>query len=71
MVQALMQDPVTAADGHTYERHEIETWLAKCDSKSCARTSPVTREVLSHIILNPNRALRSLIDEWQQRHCQT
>lgn len=66
-----MQDPVTAADGHTYERREIEAWLAKCDSQGHARTSPVTREVFLHITLNPNRALRSLINEWQQQQCQT
>jgi hypothetical protein len=26
----LMTDPVVADDGHTYQRHAIETWINKC-----------------------------------------
>jgi hypothetical protein len=31
---ALMRDPVTAADGHSYERREIELWFAGGHVKS-------------------------------------
>ena len=53
----LMIDPVFTADGHTYERSMIATWLATHD------TSPLTNEVLAHKGLTPNIALRALIRE--------
>jgi ribosomal protein L24 len=52
-----MVDPVVAADGHTYERAGIETWLAKNS------TSPMTREKLANRTLIPNHALRNAIGE--------
>ena len=54
----LMSDPVTTADGHTYERQAIGHWLHRHSS------SPITGEVLVHKQLPPNHALRSLIHEW-------
>lgn len=66
--QAIMEDPVTAADGHTYERCNIEEWVAKCDARGRSRTSPMTREVLQHSMLYPNHAIRSLIQDWHQQH---
>ena len=36
----IMRDPVICADGHTYERAEIESWFAN------NRTSPKTGAVL-------------------------
>jgi hypothetical protein len=53
-----VQDPVFAADGHTYERCEIERWL---QTKS---TSPLTNEVLAHKMLTPNHNLRSQIRDY-------
>jgi hypothetical protein len=51
----VMQDPVMAADGSTYDRKAIEMWLSKNN------TSPVTNLPLSHPGLTPNNTLRSLI----------
>ncbi|EOD34617.1 hypothetical protein EMIHUDRAFT_467559 [Emiliania huxleyi CCMP1516] len=53
-----MSDPVMAADGHSYERKQIERWLA---TKS---TSPMTGEALEHSFLTPNHALRGRIREY-------
>ena len=44
----VLSDPVTAADGHSYERSAIERWLA---TKS---TSPLTGEELGFTRLFPN-----------------
>eukprot|EP00210_Caulerpa_lentillifera_P006930 g6626.t1 len=52
----VMQDPVLAADGHTYERKAIEQWL--CQSKE----SPVTRKPISSDVLIPNLAIKHLIN---------
>jgi len=53
---------VFAADGHTYERVEMERWLA---TKS---TSPLTNEVLPHKMLVPNHNLRSQIRDYVEKH---
>jgi hypothetical protein len=58
----IMVDPVFAADGHTYERVEMERWLA---TKS---TSPLTNEVLPHKMLVPNHNLRSQIRDYVEKH---
>ena len=56
-----MNDPVVAADGHTYERSKIEEWLAiKC-------TSPVTGLPLQHANLVVNQTVKSAILEWRER----
>lgn len=54
----IMEDPVFAADGHTYERSEIERWL------QTKNTSPLTNEVLPHKTLVPNHNLRSQIKDY-------
>ena len=51
----LMEDPVTTADGHTFERAAIERWLQAHD------TSPMTGSTLTHTQLAPAIALRQLI----------
>ena len=56
--QELMHDPVTCADGHSYERTNIAQWL------SSHNTSPVTGAVLPNNTLAPNHALRNSIEEW-------
>ena len=53
-----MVDPVVAADGFTYERIEIETWL---DTNS---TSPYTRDPIPSKRLIPNRIIKQQIDDW-------
>ena len=50
----IMRDPVIAADGHTYERAEIEAWFAN------NRTSPKTGAVLPHGLPPPPRGLAAL-----------
>jgi hypothetical protein len=50
-----MVEPCVAADGITYERSQIETWLQGSDR------SPMTGAPLTHKDLVPNRALREMI----------
>ena len=56
-----MSDPVTAADGMTYERAAIEQWLRSSNK------SPSTGAELSHKRLNPNQALKSIIRDWEEQ----
>eukprot|EP00607_Mallomonas_marina_P010555 CAMPEP_0182420312 /NCGR_PEP_ID=MMETSP1167-20130531/5037_1 /TAXON_ID=2988 /ORGANISM="Mallomonas Sp, Strain CCMP3275" /LENGTH=407 /DNA_ID=CAMNT_0024596129 /DNA_START=113 /DNA_END=1336 /DNA_ORIENTATION=+ len=51
----LMRDPMVCTDGHTYERHAIESWL------STRNTSPMTNIPLKNTDLVPNHALKSVI----------
>ena len=51
ITQAVMEDPVMTADGHTYERAAIEQWLASHN------TSPLTGLPLSTHELVPNEQL--------------
>ena len=55
-----MRDPVICADGHSYERAQIEAWLAQSD------TSPKTNLALSHRHLVPNHTLRSAIEGYAE-----
>lgn len=55
--QEPMQDPVVAADGHTYERAAIARWLTSSDK------SPLTGEILAHKELVPNYMLLSSLRE--------
>ena len=58
----LMDDPVVAADGHTYNRKDIEDWFKEHN------TSPNTGEEFDHKILNPNIAMRKQINAWREEH---
>ena len=49
-------EPVTAADGHTYERVAIEEWLA-----TGSRTSPTTNEPLQSTALIPQHTMKKLV----------
>lgn len=51
----LMIDPVVDAEGNTYERSAIESWI---DTKG---TSPITRNKATRDDLRPNRSLKSAI----------
>mmetsp|Transcript_19008 Transcript_19008/g.56986 ORF Transcript_19008/g.56986 Transcript_19008/m.56986 type:complete len:741 (+) Transcript_19008:233-2455(+) len=53
-----MTDPVVCADGQTYQREAIQSWL-----DSGKTTSPLTGAPLEHHILVPNYALRTMILE--------
>ena len=53
----VMRDPVIdPTDGKTYDRANIEQWLAQ------HHTSPQTRQHLTSAMLVPNRALKDTID---------
>ena len=54
-LQALMVEPVIAADGHTYEKAAIETWLQQ------HTISPVTGDFLPHTRIVPNVLIKSAI----------
>nr|XP_043630588.1 U-box domain-containing protein 33-like [Erigeron canadensis] len=59
--QEMMDNPVVAADGYTYEAEAIKGWL-----DSGHNTSPMTNLELPNSSLVPNKALRSAIQEWLQ-----
>ena len=54
----LMRDPVMVCDGFSYERGNIEAWLA------AHRTSPMTGLPLSSTALTPHIALRHAIESF-------
>ena len=54
-----MTDPVTAADGHSYEHSEIKRWLQNSD------LSPQTGALLPNKQLTRSHALRNAIEEFQ------
>ena len=54
----IMKDPVMTADGYSYERSAIAQWLQN------QNTSPMTNEVLAHINITPNYALKGAIVEF-------
>ena len=60
--QSLMGRPRTermAADGFSYERRAIESWLGRGK-----RTSPKTNEELPHAFLVPNRHLKAMCQQF-------
>ena len=79
MSHSLMVDPVTAADGHTYDRAQIES-CPHCSGHNGQPTCPQTREPLVDTRLLPNLALRrtiqrlvdsgrlddAIVKEWQE-----
>jgi len=63
ITQEVMDFPVMAADGHTYERDAIQEYFSR--NKSVVR-SPVTNQALPSLELIPNHAIRSMVREWQE-----
>ena len=61
MTLQMMEDPVIAMDGHTYERVWIEAWLENHD------TSPLTNLPLPSTVVVPNHNLRAQLYQWRQR----
>uniref|UniRef100_A0A672KGC7 WD repeat, SAM and U-box domain-containing protein 1 n=1 Tax=Sinocyclocheilus grahami TaxID=75366 RepID=A0A672KGC7_SINGR len=59
ITREIMKDPVIAADGYSYEREAIESWI---NTKS--RTSPMTNLPLQTTLLTPNRTLKMAILRW-------
>eukprot|EP00475_Leptophrys_vorax_P005689 TRINITY_DN13434_c0_g1_i2.p1 TRINITY_DN13434_c0_g1~~TRINITY_DN13434_c0_g1_i2.p1 ORF type:complete len:534 (-),score=41.30 TRINITY_DN13434_c0_g1_i2:304-1719(-) len=62
ITQEMMVDPVLAADGHTYEKLAIESWLETNDM------SPMTNQKLPHKLLVANHAVRAMILDWKERN---
>ncbi|CAI5466866.1 unnamed protein product [Closterium sp. Yama58-4] len=62
ITQEMMVNPVLAADGHTYEKEAIESWLESSDR------SPMTNEKLPSKDLVPNHAVRTMINDWRERN---
>jgi hypothetical protein len=60
ITQELMVDPVVIADGHTYERSAIETWMQR------KAASPMTGASLDCNMIFPNHTLRRQILEWRE-----
>ena len=56
IMQAPMRDPVVTADGHTYDRANIQRWFDQGND-----TSPLTNRVLANLSLVPNFALKSMM----------
>lgn len=52
-----IQQPVVAADGHTYERDAILQWIKKSSSFFSPRRSPMTNLQLSNLDVVPNYAV--------------
>ncbi len=51
-----MREPVIAADGHTYEKAALKSWLQQHD------TSSVTGQPLAHKRIVPNVLVKIAID---------
>ena len=56
ITRELMSDPVMAADGFSYERATISSWITQGK-----KTSPMTNAPLAHTNLTPNRSLKNAI----------
>ena len=57
----MMIDPVSTADGHSYEKSAILEWI-----QTGHMNSPLTGERLKHDVLTPNHNLRSLIQNFKK-----
>lgn len=64
ITQEVMNDPVIAADGFSYEREAIEKWISTRGNRSL---SPMTGERLAHLELQENKILRIIITQ-QKEH---
>lgn len=60
ITREVMDDPVLAADGHSYDRNSIQQWL------ETKKTSPITNKILGSKSLTPNLQLRKDIAQWRQ-----
>ncbi|XP_075335864.1 WD repeat, SAM and U-box domain-containing protein 1 [Odontesthes bonariensis] len=60
VTRELMKDPVIAADGYSYEREAIESWI-----RGKNKTSPMTNLPLQTTLLTPNRSLKMAITRWK------
>ena len=56
ITQDTMKDPVVLPDGYSFERLDVEEWVA------LHGTSPITRQQVSQGQIRPNKALREAIE---------
>ncbi|XP_065108455.1 WD repeat, SAM and U-box domain-containing protein 1-like isoform X1 [Paramisgurnus dabryanus] len=63
ITRELMKDPVIAADGYSYERDAIETWI-----NTPNHLSPVYNLPLKTTLLIPNRSLKTAIQCYKANH---
>ena len=61
----LMTDPVIDANGHTFDRPNIERWYRQ------SQVSPITHQLVAHTSLTPNLLLKRQILEYQETHPST
>jgi len=59
ITKELMDNPVIAADGFTYDKSAIEKWLSK------KNISPVTGQILQNTTLHENKLFKGLVDTFQ------
>lgn len=62
ITRELFVDPVSAEDGHTYDRAAIMQWL-----NSGNHTSPLTNQRITVSGLRPNYNIRSQVIEYKER----
>ncbi|XP_055363502.1 WD repeat, SAM and U-box domain-containing protein 1 isoform X2 [Betta splendens] len=65
ITRELMKEPVIAADGYSYEREAIESWI---HTKN--RSSPMTNLPLLTTLLIPNHTLKMAIGRWKTTQSQ-
>ncbi|XP_029981141.1 WD repeat, SAM and U-box domain-containing protein 1 isoform X2 [Sphaeramia orbicularis] len=63
ITRELMREPVIAADGYSYEKEAIESWI---NTKN--RSSPMTNLPLLTTLLTPNHTLKMAIGRWKTSH---
>jgi U-box domain len=56
----LVNDPVCARDGYTYEREHIEAWFAMKGGKAGSVRSPMADMILDDLTLVPNASIKSM-----------
>ncbi|EKX42406.1 hypothetical protein GUITHDRAFT_55908, partial [Guillardia theta CCMP2712] len=56
--RGIMKQPAITPDGSTFDREFLARWI------STKGTDPMTKKRLQLHEIAPNRALRSLIEEW-------
>ena len=62
ILQERMEDPVIAADGHTYEREAIKAWI---NQRGARAISPTTGLRLDHHELQTNFLIKKMIEEYK------
>eukprot|EP00897_Mesotaenium_endlicherianum_P005919 jgi/Mesen1/5355/ME000267S04504 len=61
--QEVMEDPVKIASGQVLDRSSVEQWL-----EGGHKTCPVTGAELASLDMQPDAALKQVIDDWRERN---